>query len=69
MSIERLYLKMPTFIKNCFARRMAFGNGAGGLGGRFTEFLAWLEETQWWSLEQMIEYQNQRPAADASAGV
>ena len=50
---------MPVFLQNCFCTAYGVREHRKRFGGRFQEYLGWLEETQWWSLDRLIEYQNQ----------
>ena len=58
--LSKLYLKSPIFIQNIMTTVYGYREYKKRYGGRFNEFSDWLDESQTWSYDKMIEYQNDK---------
>jgi phenylacetate-CoA ligase len=58
--LNKLYSKSPIFIQNILTTAYGYREYRKRYGGRFNEFSNWLAETQSWSYDKMIEYQNDK---------
>jgi len=55
---ERMYPLLPIFAQNLVCDLHGYSQYKLRYGGEFQELLDWLEETEWWSDEEIQEYQN-----------
>ncbi len=57
---KKIYPYLPIFAQNLVCNIYGIQQRRLRYGGVFRELLDWLEETQWWSKEQIEEYQNKQ---------
>lgn len=57
-----LYFKLPVFMQNIACTIYGIQEGRKRYGGRFTEFSRWVNESQNWSLDKLLDYQNRQVA-------
>lgn len=58
--IEKLYYRLPVVAQNCLFSAYSWNINRKRYGGGFSQRLAELELTQWWSKEQIADYQNRQ---------
>ncbi|MCK4788983.1 MAG: phenylacetate--CoA ligase family protein [Desulfobacteraceae bacterium] len=57
---HRVYLKTPVFIQNLFCTAYGIRESHRRYGGKFKDYVQWLNESQWWPIERLKEYQNEQ---------
>ncbi len=55
--VRDLYEKSPAFLKNVMATLYGFRERYARYGEHYTRWLRFLEESQWWDLEQLMNFQ------------
>ena len=56
--LEKIYLKSPIVVQNLFCSLYGLREYPTRYKGEFDAILAWLKESEWWSEDYLIEYQN-----------
>jgi phenylacetate-CoA ligase len=59
-TIEKTYCLMPSFAQDMDVPVAGWSLARKKFGKGFSEFLAHIEETQWWTEDELIEYQNEK---------
>jgi phenylacetate-CoA ligase len=57
---ERIYPHMPILAQNGACSLQGCRHRGLRYGGAFSELLEWLEETQWWSVDRIVAYQEEQ---------
>lgn len=58
--LNKIYLKSPIWLQNFFCTGYGLYAQHNHYGGRFSEYINWLEDTQFWSLDRLTDYQNKQ---------
>ncbi len=59
-TLEKIYLKSPIAVQNLFCTLHGLREYPIRYKGKFEIILKWLKESQWWSEDQLIEYQKNK---------
>lgn len=57
---ERIYRHLPVFVQNAVCSIHGASQRTLRYGGAFRELLDWLEESQWWPAEKILQYQEEQ---------
>ena len=57
-TVEKVYNLMPSTVQDIFVSAVGWNFARKKFGKGFSDFLAHIEETQWWTKDELIEYQN-----------
>ena len=61
MALKDLYLKMPTFMQNCFCTAHGIRTWRLRYTGKFGEYLRWLEQTDRWESRILLYLEAEDP--------
>jgi len=59
-TLEKAYNLMPSIAQDIFVSAAGWNFARKKFGKGFSDFLAHIEETQWWTKDELIEYQNEK---------
>lgn len=59
-TLEKVYNLMPSTVQDIFVSAAGWNFARKKFGKGFSDFLAHIEETQWWTKDELIEYQNEK---------
>jgi phenylacetate-CoA ligase len=59
-TLEKVYNLMPSSVQDIFVSAAGWNFARKKFGKGFSDFLAHIEETQWWTKDELIEYQNEK---------